>query len=113
MNVVNLEDRYPALPVTPEFRAKLKQATSRHGSKKELAMAIGFTGSAITVLLRPTTLTSRMVQPICEYYGWPLPVVTIRDERDERWLLLGQQLTDEEWQKVFEMAQLLVEKSSD
>ena len=77
--------RYPVLPVTDDFRARLTKSVAVHGQKKPLADAVGCSPSFITRLLKsspPEIFGSSRVQPICEYFGWPLPVIAIETDED-------------------------------
>lgn len=62
--------------VTPEWKASVIAALKELGQTKTwLADQIGCDKSALTVMLRPSTTVSRLVDPICAVLKLPPPLV--------------------------------------
>ena len=95
--------------ITPEWRRELKAklAAGGRGAKTRLAEQIGSTPAAITVVLRPSTSGSRLVRPISEALGIPMPSMIARSEQDHRWMRAGRALSRDDWQRLLEIAESL------
>lgn len=76
-------------------------------TRRALAQVIGCTPSAITILFREATKTSKLVEPISRFVGVAPPVAEIRDERDLRWLEAGKALSESDWNHMVEIAERL------
>jgi hypothetical protein len=61
-------------PVTPAWQASVDaELVRRDWTRKRLAEAIRASPSAITVLMRPETMSSRLVDAVCEALAIPSP----------------------------------------
>lgn len=90
--------RYPDGPVsemTPEWKAAVEARLDEWGKTKAwLADQVGVDKSAITVMLRPATMTSRLVKPVSLALKLDEPVIGVDSESNDV-LLLVSQLTPE------------------
>lgn len=87
-----------SLPVLDVWRAAVEgELKRRDWGRSDLARAVGHgvTPTAITQILDGQYKTSSLVRPICETFGWPLPMPALTNEHLAEWAILGFRLYEE------------------
>lgn len=84
--------------MSQEFLDKLRDKLELRGEQTRLAEAVGADPSGLSRLKdQPAGSTSKLVAPICAFYGWSPPLTTPDDERAAalgRWAMLGSRMLD-------------------
>lgn len=85
--------RYPEISTTPYWRGLMREARAQGGlNQGQLAAKLGTTQPTISDIETGEISQSKLVTPICDALGIPLPYEPVEDAMERRWIEAGRLL---------------------